>query len=186
MDHIVIPIGKDHASAIEVLASGAASAAGVRRHPGEPAPHVTVLAYTNLSATSAQQSVGKIIAATRPFRFHAHGYGFFAGAEPSELCLHVPVVRNVCLDALHELLCATLTEAGADIAGWSVPDVWSPHITLLDRSLDPARLGAAAAWLARRRHPSWDILADRVVLTGGWADHGRRDHLLQMGTGPAA
>jgi hypothetical protein len=44
------------------------------------------------------QIVGKIVAATRPFRFHAHGYGFFAGAEPSELCLHVPVVRNVGLD----------------------------------------------------------------------------------------
>jgi 2'-5' RNA ligase len=124
--------------------------------------------------------VERIVSATRPFLLHAHGYGFFSGDDLSDLCLHVPVVRSRPLDSLHEALRSALSTAGADIARWSEPDIWSPHITLLDRYLDAARLGLAARWLARRHHPSWDIVADRVELVGSWAEHDRPGHVVRM------
>lgn len=181
LDHIVVPVGDDHLLAIEHLAAGAASAARIERHPGEPVAHVTLLAYSGLSRVDAVQLAERIVPATPMFTFHAHGYGFFSGDDPSGLCLHVPVVRSRPLDSLHDALRGALSTAGADIARWSEPDIWSPHITLLDRHLDAARLGLAAGWLARRHHPSWDIVADRVVLTGGWAEHDRPGHVVRMG-----
>jgi 2'-5' RNA ligase len=180
LEHIVIPVGHDHLRVVEHLAAGAASAAGVERHPGEPAAHVTLLAYTGLSRAAIAHRVESVVAATRPFIFHAHGYGFFSGDDPSGLCLHVPVVRSPPLDSLHKALRDALSSTGADIARWSEPDIWSPHITLLDRHLDAERLGLAAGWLARRHHPSWDIVADHVALTGGWAEHDRPGYVVRM------
>ncbi|MDP1804666.1 MAG: 2'-5' RNA ligase family protein, partial [Acidimicrobiales bacterium] len=117
--------------------------------------------------------------AIEPFVIHAHGYGFFTGDNPANLTLHVPVVRAEALDSLHGRLWAQLVDAGAEVAPWSAPDLWTPHLTVLDRALDPPALGAAATWLARRHHPSWSILVDRVVLTGGWPD--RTGRVLPLG-----
>jgi len=75
-------------------------------------------------------------------------------------------VRAAALDALHGRVCAALHRAGAQVAGWSEPNIWYPHITLVDRGLDPAHLGAGVAWLARRHHPSWHIPVDRLQVTG--------------------
>jgi hypothetical protein len=145
-----------------------------------PSPTSRCSVYTGLSGADIVPRIERIVAATRPFVFHAHGYGFFSGDDPSDLCLHVPVVRSPPLDLLHQALHSALSGAGANVERWSDPDIWSPHITLLDRYLDAAGLGLAAAWLARRHHPSWDIVADQVVLTGGWAEHGRPGSVMRM------
>ena len=140
---------------------------------------MSLLAYEGLSRTAAKAVVEAPLGATPPFVIHAHGYGFFTGDNPANLTLHVPVVRAEALDRLHAQLWSELRRAGADIAPWSAPDLWTPHLTLLDRALDPPALGAAAGWLARRHHPSWSILVDRVVLTGGWPD--RTGRVIPLG-----
>jgi 2'-5' RNA ligase len=170
VDHIVIPIGQDHRKAIHALRTAAGAAAGVECANGERDPHVSLIAYEGLSRAVAEAAIEMSLRATEPFVIHAHGYGFFTGDHPANLTLHVPVVRAEALNSLHARLHVQLREAGADIAPWSAPDLWTPHLTLLDRALDPPALGAAAAWLARRHHPSWSIPVDRVVLTGGWPD----------------
>lgn len=170
MDHIVIPIGPDHRKAIDALVAGAEAAAGIDSPTGRRNPHVSLFAYEGLSRAEAELAIEPSLRATEPFVIHAHGYGFFTGDNPVNLTLHVPIVRAEALDSLHARLWVKLRDAGADVAPWSAPDLWTPHLTLLDRALDPAALGAAAAWLARRHHPSWSILVDRVVLTGGWPD----------------
>lgn len=172
MDHVVIPVGPDHRRAIDSLAAGAAAAAGVAPPAGGSDRHISLLAYEGLAR---DQAAPALLAAARhlgPLMVHAHGYGFFTGEQPSALTLHVPVVRGPALDLLHARLWAALGDAGAEIAPWSAPDLWSPHLTLLDRTLDPHTLGAAAAWLARRYHPSWNIPVDGILLTGGWPDTG--------------
>ena len=166
----MIPIGPDHRKAICSLVAGAAAAAGLETPIGGRDPHVSLFAYEGLSRAAAELAIETSLRATEPFVIHAHGYGFFTGDNPANLTLHVPVVRAEALDSLHTQLWAQLRRAGAEVAPWSAPDLWTPHLTLLDRALDPPALGAAAAWLARRHHPSWSILVDRVVLTGGWPD----------------
>jgi len=175
MDHVVIPIGRDHTHTIDLLVAGAAAAAGIDLPPAGSSPHVTLVAYSGLSRTVALREIRALVMTLQPFALHAHGYGFFAGDDPTDLSLHVQVVRTRLLDALHAGVCDRLARVGADIAPWSAPDVWSPHITLIDRALDPVRLGAAVAWLSRRHHPSWTISVDRAIVTGGWRDRQHGD-----------
>lgn len=170
---------------MESLVAGAAEAAGVAYTPGAPGArrgHVTLLAYEGLSRNGARRGIEAVVSTTVPFSLHAHGYGFFTGDDPPDLSLHVPVVRTAVVDTFHARLWVALTRAGAEVAKWCTPDLWSPHITLLDRALDPSRLGAAAGWLARRHHPSWSIAVDRVAVTGGWPEHDRTgDELFLSG-----
>lgn len=186
MDHIVIPLRTDHVMAVERLSADAARAAGLPRDSYRPTAHITLLAYTGLDRATVRKETDGLVATMHPFTVHAHGYGIFTGDHPSDLSLHVPIVRTVPLDSLHQRLWTVLRQAGAEMATWTDAEVWSPHITLLDRSLDPSRLGAAVAWLARRRHPSWRILVDRVSLTGGWRDHDHPGELLLLGSVPPA
>lgn len=179
----MIPIGPDHRKAIDILVAGAAAAAGLETASAGPDPHVSLLAYEGVSRSAAEAAVEATLRATPAFVIHAHGYGFFTGDNPANLTLHVPVVRAEALDGLHAQLWAQLVGAGAEVAPWSAPDLWTPHLTLLDRALDPPALGAAAAWLARRHHPSWSILVDRVVLTGGWPDRTGREMPLAESDG---
>jgi 2'-5' RNA ligase len=185
MDHLVIPLDPDHIEALEELVERVAAAAGLDHDPNPPNPHVTLMAYTGASPAELSAAIEPVAASTAPFTIHAHGYGFFTGNEPSDLSLHVPVVRCDPLDALHRDLCSVLREAGAEIATWSERELWSPHLTLLDRQLDPGRLGLAASWLAQRHHPSWHIPVDRLALTGGWPERDRCDAVLTLGAPPA-
>lgn len=182
MDHLVVPLDPAHVHPLDELVEGVAAAAGLAPAPGAPNAHLTLIAHAGLDCTRLSALLAPVVGATAPFTVHAHGYGFFTGPEPADLSLHVPVVRSEPLDALHGDLCAALHKAGVDIAGWSTPELWSPHITLLDRRLDPARLGAAAAWLAQRRHPSWQIPVERVALTGGWPERHRPHAVLALGS----
>jgi 2'-5' RNA ligase len=180
VDHLVIPLDASHAGAVGRLAAEVASAAGLGPAWRPSAPHITVVAHVGLEAAPVVEAVAPVIAAGEPFSVHAHGYGVFAGGEPSGLSLHVPVVRSGELDDLHRRLHDALRAAGAEIAGWCTPETWSPHITLADRELEPATLGAAVARLVRRPHPSWRIPVDRVALTGGWADRHRVGRVLRL------
>jgi hypothetical protein len=168
VDHIVIPLGRDHLGAMETLAAGAAGAAGMGYTPGASGRH-------------ARRAIEAVVSTTVPFSLHAHGYGFFTGDDPPDLSLHVQVVRTAVVDTFHARLWVAITRAGADVAKWCAPDLWSPHITLLDRALDAHRLGAAAGWLARRHHPSWTIAVDRVAVTGGWPEHQQAGDVLVLG-----
>lgn len=185
MDHLVLPLDLPHVQAFEELVAGVAAAAGVPPAARPSRPHITLIAYDGLDRALVPSVVAPVVEATLPFTIHAHGYGCFTGPEPSDLSLHVPVVRSDPLNALHGGLCAALREASAEIAGWSTPDMWSPHITLLDRDLDPTRLGRAATWLAERHHPSWRILVDRIAASGGWPERHQPDLTIRLG-GPAA
>ena len=105
-----------------------------------------------------------------PFVVHAHGYGFFASHGSGDLNVHVPVVRNEPLAAIHRVVLDATRNAGAVIAGWTEPDAWTPHITLLSLALDPTVFATGVTWLATHHHPSWQIPVDRVVVTGGWTE----------------
>lgn len=181
MDHLVIPLDEPHARVLgelagQLLAGAELDAAGLL-----PTPHLTLLAFRGLDWAAAEAALAPLAAATAPFTVHAHGYGFFAAAEPAGLSLHVPVVRGARLDRLHRQACAALRCAGAEVAGWTDPEVWTPHLTVLDRGLDAERLGRAVAWLARRHHPSWRIPVDRLELTGGWPQREHPGLVLPLG-----
>ena len=184
MDHVVLPLDPDHVRAVRRLVAGIADAARLDGQVGRPEPHVTLIAFAGGEQAAVRAAVAEVGAAIEPFDVHAHGYGFFSGKETTELALHVPVVRTALLDGLHLALCAALDRAGAEVATWCAPHLWTPHVTLVDRGLTPDALAAGVTWLAQRHHPSWQIPVDRVALTGGWQErdlpadvislHGRR------------
>lgn len=169
MDHVVVPLDRDHVAAVDHLAAEVADLVGLATlEPWEP--HVTVVSFGGLDRPTACAAMEAAAARTTPFRLRAHGYGVFAGNGAAGLSLHVPVVRGPALNDLHAAVHAELAAAGAEMAGWTTPDLWSPHITLVDHELEPAVVGAAVAELARRHHPSWNVPVDRLQLRGGWAE----------------
>jgi hypothetical protein len=89
----------------------------------------------------------------------------FTGDRDTDLSLHVMVVRTRELDRLHRRAHAALTAAGACMAGNTDPGVWTPHITLVDRGLTPARLGRAVEALAQRPHRSWTVGLTALAVT---------------------
>ena len=136
MDHVVIPLDSIHAGLVDALADGLGAAAGIGRALGDM-PHVTLVAYTGVERAAARAAIAAAISSVPPFVVHAHGYGFFAGHGSGDLNVHVPVVRNEPLAALHRVVLDATRNAGAVIAGWTEPDAWTPHITLLSLALDP-------------------------------------------------
>lgn len=180
MDHVVLPLDADHVRAVRRLVAGIAGAAGLGGEVGRPEPHVTLIAYSGGDPVAVRAAVEDVSAAIEPFGVHAHGYGFFSGKETTELALHVPVVRTARLDALHRALCAALGGAGADVATWCAPHLWTPHVTLVDRGLTPETLAAVVAWLAGHHHPSWQIPVDRVALTGGWPERDQPADVIRL------
>jgi 2'-5' RNA ligase len=181
MDHVVIPLDRDHVAARALLLEGLATAIGMESVPEQVDPHVTVVAYEGLDAESAVAALAGVAAGTEPFTMHSHGYGFFTDDDPIGLNLHVPVVREPALEALHQAVSVELAAAGADIAGWTTPWWWSPHITLVDRGLRPDSLAAGAEWLAGRHHPSWRIPVDHLLVVGGWRSRDTPGARLRLG-----
>lgn len=181
MDHLVIPLDEPHAEALARLARQLERGAGLRGLVEPPVPHVTVVAYRGLDRAAALGALAPVAATSTPFHLHAHAYGFFTSGAPADLSLHIPVVRGPQLERLHRRVCAALRCAGAEVAGWTTPETWAPHVTLLDRGLDGDRLGRATAWLARRHHPSWRVPVDRVEVTGGWLDRWAAGSVLPLG-----
>jgi 2'-5' RNA ligase len=163
MQHVVAPLDPDHVRAAHDLIDQLRAATGVPE-PAPPCwePHVTLVSYVGLPRAVAVEALQEVATATAPFVVRAHGYGFFTGDAPSELCLFVPVVRDGEIDQLQRRLGARLEDAGATLCGQSRPAVWTPHITLLDRCLDPARLSVAVGHLAGRPHPSWNVRLDHL------------------------
>jgi len=166
VQHVVAPLDPDHQRAVHDLV-GVASAATLTTEIAVRAPcqaHITLVGYEDLAPEAAVDALRLVAATTPPFVVRAHGYGFFTGDAPSEVCLFVPVVRDVDLDRLQHRICAGLDAAGAHICGQSRAAVWTPHITLIDRSLDALGLSRAVRQLARRPHPSWHIPLERIVV----------------------
>jgi 2'-5' RNA ligase len=174
VDHVVIPLDRDHVTAVAALTADAAESMGLAVPPRSQ-PHVTVVAYRGLDRAAALAAVSAAVAGLAPFVLRAHGFGVFARAGHSGLSLHVPVVRNHELDHLHARVHGALAAAGVEVAGWSEPALWSPHITLLDRELRAAEVGAGITRLAARHHPSWHVPVDRLQLRGAWADREQPD-----------
>ena len=77
MDHVVIPIGRDHVKAIDLLVHGAARAAKMDLSRVESLPHVTLVAYSGLPRTVALHHLQAFVMTVHPFR--STRYGFFTG-----------------------------------------------------------------------------------------------------------
>lgn len=178
MDHVIARVGADHCRAVAGLAAELAAELGIDEALRLDAPaHITLVSFTGLAPAAALAALAPVAATAAPFSVRAHGYGVFTGDTPRDLSLHVMVVRSAPLDELHGRIHGALAAAGASVDGVTRPEVWTPHITILDRHLTPARLGRAVELLAARPHRSWTVGVDAVALarrgdggTGGVLD----------------
>lgn len=184
MHHVIAPLDDDHVDAAAQLVSEVASALGIDPAGVASAPHLTIASYRGLAPGAAGRAVAAVAATVPPFRVRAHGYGMFVGDSDGDLSLHVMVVRTTPLDRLHARLHAALERTGARMDGLTRPDVWSPHITLLDRGLDPTLLGRAVARLACRPHRSWTVPIDSLAVSTGRPDHALGDPVPLTGPEP--
>jgi 2'-5' RNA ligase len=165
MLHVVAPLGPSHRHALLALLDEALVLHLLPdgQQPPWP-PHITLVSFSGLPEQAATEALRPIAAGSRPLVARAHGYGLFTGSSPSELCLFVPVVRSTELDRLQRRFRGALEIAGATIAGQSRTEVWTPHVTLLDRCLAPSHLAEVVEHLARRPHPSWNLQLDRIIV----------------------
>lgn len=183
MDHVVIPLGPDHAGAARAVISDLSAtvtasrtedlATGPVPHAPQGAdPHVTVVAFGGLSYGDAVKAVTAAAQDLAPFVVRAHGWGLFTGEKETQLCLFVPVVRTRELDELHRRVYEALERAGATISGQTARETWTPHIALLDRDLDAPGLARIATHVAYQPHPSWNVPVEELGVTGPGSDPG--------------
>ena len=137
MDHFVIPLDSVHVTLVDELADGLAAAAGDRAAPDGARRTSRSLPTPASNGVRPRAAIAAAIADLPPFVVHAHGYGLFAGHGSGDLNVHVPVVRTESLAALHRVVLDATHSTGAVIAGWTEPDAWTPHITLLSLSSRP-------------------------------------------------
>jgi 2'-5' RNA ligase len=165
--HVIAPLDTDHARVVTQLSGDLAAALSI--DPDDAArrpPHLTLASYTGLEPLGATAALAPVLATVAPVTVRAHGYGLFVGDADTDLSLHVMVVRTRALDDLHRQVHAALREAGASRErGTTDPSVWTPHITLLDRGLNPRLLGDAVEILARRPHRTWTITLESLTVT---------------------
>jgi hypothetical protein len=183
MDHVVVPLDEDHRRSTAAIASALCERIGGRAPPADVDRHITLVSFCGAQVPSVLAGLRATLPGVEPFVVRAHGYGFFRGDGDDGLSLHVPVVRSPPLELLHRRVHGALVSVGADIAGWTAPALWSPHITLLDRDLEPDGLATAVRWLASHHHPSWHVPVDRVLVVGGRRDGAaRRGELVLIPT----
>ena len=183
MDHVIAPLDADHARVVTECAAELAETLAVPPDAvTSTAPHVTLASYTGLGPTRATAALEPLVAGCQPFTVRAHGYGIFTGDADTDLSLHVIVVRTHALDELHRGVHGALDAAGARLAGTTHPDVWSPHITLLDHGLTPRLLGRAIEILARRPHRTWSIAIASLAIACHQRPPGCRPDTFQLGT----
>lgn len=166
MDHVIALLDTDHDREVrrltcELATTLAIDVAAVRHSQ----PHITLVSYTGLDPQAAVAALAPVARDLAPVSVRAHGYGVFTGDVDSELSLHVMVVRTRPLDELHRRVRAALVDAGGTPDGTTEPQVWTPHITVLDRGLSPALLGRAVELLAGRPHRSWRVGIATLAVT---------------------
>lgn len=174
--YLLAPLDPDHEREANRLARLAADAAGIEP-PGDPTRHVTLLAASTTGAVIDFDALvdGLNVLARRaaPVPVRAHGFGIFCGDEAETTSLHVPVVRSLELSLLHHRFVDAVRAAGCEVAAWTDPTHWTPHITLLRDGLDAERVGRAVSALSAHHHPSWAFVIDRVLVTGPRGSDGR-------------
>jgi 2'-5' RNA ligase len=181
VNYVVVPLDESHRRALIQLSTGAATASGLDDVHHCRRPHITLVAFEGVPRHDGYRALAHVAAAAVPFIVHASGFGFFCDDGPAGANLHLDVVRGRRLDTLQRAVCAALKRAGAEIAPWCEPERWTPHITLLDDGLAAAELGAVAAWLARRHHPSWNIPVDRFTVDLGSTARHRPELEFRLG-----
>jgi 2'-5' RNA ligase len=166
VDHVIAPLDADHTRVVAQLSIDLATALALDPESVTPRPpHITIASYTAFDPTRATAVLEPVLSGMGPVTVRALGYGIFTGDADSDLSLHVMVVRTRALDDLHRRVHAALTAAGACLAGTTDPNVWTPHITLLDRGLTPRLLGQAVELLACRPHRTWSITVTSLAIT---------------------
>lgn len=168
--HVLLPLDGSHESAVRRLAAGAALAAGLDPGAGPTGHHVSLVVVPGATLEGVRLAMAEVAQAVEPLAIRAHGYGFFTDGTTPGTSLHVPVVCGPALLELHRRACVALEARGMAPAAWTAPERWSPHITVLDRGLDPVALGRAVTWLGGRHHPHWSIPIDRLAVEGRQGD----------------
>ncbi|HEX6239194.1 MAG TPA: 2'-5' RNA ligase family protein [Acidimicrobiales bacterium] len=181
MDHVIAPLDPDHVAAAGRLSTDLAASLSMDPGCATSGLHITLVSYQDLAPAEAGRVVAHVAGRVAPLTVRAHGYGVFTGDGDSDLSLHVIVVRNAALDRLHARVHAALSDAGATMDGLTRPEVWTPHITLLDRHLDPALLGRAVELLARRPHRSWSVPITSLAISTGRPAHALATPMLLTG-----
>lgn len=184
MDHVIAPLDPDHVAAAGRLSTDLAASLSMDPACATSGLHITLVSYRDLAPAAAGRAVAQVAGTVGPLTVRAHGYGVFTGDGHSDLSLHVVVVRSTALDRLHARVHSALSDAGATMDGLTRPDVWTPHITLLDRQLDPVLLGRAVELLARRPHRSWSVPIGSLAISTGRPAHAIATPVLLTGHEP--
>lgn len=115
---------------------------GVRK---VPFPHLTWLGCERLDTPRLVEVLGSPWLGKGPVSARSASLGLFLQPAP---VLHLAVVRNPVVDAMHRQLWELVEPCAAGMHALYRPDLWVPHITLAQGDLRPELIPAAMALLS--------------------------------------
>ncbi len=110
---------------------------GVRK---VPFPHVTLMAFDDLTHLDVKELLERISQATAPFTLETTGLGLFN--EPANI-IYAPVVKVPQLNHLHRVVHEEIKALGGSVPPLYAPGRWIPHITLAQGDASSGSYGQA-------------------------------------------
>jgi 2'-5' RNA ligase len=128
-------------------------------------PHLT-LAILNREPRPGmlQAGLATTAAGRTSFPVSGAGYGVFVGHGSECPVVYLAMTRTPQLSALHEAVVRVVTDCGGVVDGQTLPQFWSPHVTLADRGLAPAELGQVMHYLAEHGPRHWTVDIDNLSI----------------------
>lgn len=105
-----------------------------------PFPHVTLLAFDQLTHFDVKDLLERISQSMPPFMLETSGLGLFGA--PARI-LYAPVVKTPVLFELHQVVCGELAKLGGQIPPLYHPERWVPHVTLAQGDTSRGTYGQA-------------------------------------------
>ena len=176
---VTSPLDPASHAAVAHLWEGLERAFGLQLAFAHPVPHLTWHSAEGYDWKRLRDAMFHVAGDHAPFKVRTGGLGVFVAGQ--RRVVHLPLVRNDAMNALHRALWHTLDGVGNAVHPLYAPDVWVPHVTLAAAGVTVDNLAPIVAWLAD--HPfGAEIQISRIELIGR-DESGPLRHAFELGRG---
>ncbi|MFN2199403.1 MAG: 2'-5' RNA ligase family protein [Anaerolineales bacterium] len=126
----------------------------------DPIPHISWQGAQHYNERALDEVLAKIASQTRPFAIKTSGIGIFTG--PTQI-IYLSVVKDANLMHLHRQIWDATQELSENRNTYYSPELWLPHITLAQDSLNAQALDCILAKITFRPY-EWIIPVDHLAL----------------------
>jgi 2'-5' RNA ligase len=159
MEGIVSLLDDKHYQLVEDLWAELAHEFGVQGVYVTPYPHFSYYVATHYAIESLTPILERTTSNITTFQVRTGGLGIFTGATP---VIYIPVVRNLELTQLHEVLWQEISPTASGAQEYYHPGQWMPHITIGFGDINKENLPSIVRWLNERDF-TWEITVNNIA-----------------------